>query len=408
MRRTELTDLLLGGENSIVEFKRSDVQSHDLAKDLVAFLNVAGGAVLLGVEDDGSVSGVAGDRLEKWIRELCRTKIEPQVVPLLSWIRDVEPGRDVLAVRVTQGPDTPYSLIHNGQRTYYLRLGAASRKASGEEMESLYPAAERLRYGMMPVPGAAFDALDLRPLRHYLIHVLEMDAPARDALCGWETLLCARDLMAESAGTCVATVNGLLLFGNHPRRYLPQSGIRAVCYPGVESGRATRADEYLHGAMVPSTNVAAAKELGLVEQACDFVRRNASSAAHPDGARRIDGREYPESVVREALMNALVHRDFSVAGACVTLVLYADRLEIQSPGRLPGTMTVDKVKAGSRHARNQTLYYVMRDCHPADIRKRGMRNGIIRGMRDHNGTEPDLIEEERSFTVRLWKTRKVA
>lgn len=408
MNRTELTDLLLGGENSIVEFKRSDVQSHDLAKDLVAFLNVAGGAVLLGVEDDGSVSGVAGDRLEKWIRELCRTKIEPQVVPLLSWMRDVEPGRDVLAVRVTQGPDTPYSLIHNGRRTYYLRLGGASRKASGEEMESLYPAAGRLRYGMTPVPGATLDALDLHRLRHYFIHVLETDAPASDARCGWETLLCARDLMAETVGTCVATVNGLLLFGDHPRRYLPQSGIRAVCYPGVESDHATRADEYLHGAMAPSTNVAAAKELGLVEQACDFVRRNASPTGRLDGARRIDGREYPESVVREALMNALVHRDFSVAGACVTLVLYANRLEIQSPGRLPGTMTADKVKAGSRHARNQTLHYVMRDCHPADIRNRGVRNRIIPGMRDHNGTEPDLIEEERSFTVRLWKTRKVA
>ncbi|MBL4684175.1 MAG: ATP-binding protein, partial [Nannocystaceae bacterium] len=101
MIRSELTALLRNGEDSTVEFKRDDVQNHDLAKELVAFLNLEGGTILLGVEDDGIISGTTRDRLEEWTSELCRTKIEPPIVPLLSWVRDAEPGRDVLAVRVT-------------------------------------------------------------------------------------------------------------------------------------------------------------------------------------------------------------------------------------------------------------------------------------------------------------------
>ena len=126
MNRIELLDLLHGGEDSTVEFKRDVVRNYDLAKELVAFLNLEGGIVLLGVEDDGSVSGTARDRLEVWVVELCRSKIDPPVVPILSWAREAEPGRDVLAVRIAAGPDKPYAQVHNNRRTYYIRVGSKS------------------------------------------------------------------------------------------------------------------------------------------------------------------------------------------------------------------------------------------------------------------------------------------
>ena len=404
MNRTELLDLLRNGEDSTLEFKRDDVRNHDLAKELVAFLNLEGGAVLLGVEDDGGVSGVTRERLEEWVIELCRTKIEPPVVPLLSWARDAEPGRDVLAVRVTLGPDKPYARVHDNRRTYYIRVGSASREASREELERMYQASGRLRYGLKPAPGAGLDALDLRRLRDYLTRVLGGDAPAEGDRTGWETLLRNLELMTESAGARVATVDGLLLFGRSPERHLPQSGIRALCYPGAEPGYATRADEDLRGPLAPlGAANGSIVEIGLMDQAWDFVRRNTMPTARLEGARRIDGWEYPESVVREALANALVHRDYGIAGTDVTLAIYADRLEIQSPGRLPNTVTVEGMKAGARYARNQTLVNVMRDYGYVDARGMGVRNRIVPGMRAHNGTEPDLIEEEHRFTVRLWK-----
>jgi ATP-dependent DNA helicase RecG len=147
-------------------------------------------------------------------------------------------------------------------------------------------------------------------------------------------------------------------------------------------------------------------ETGLVELALNFVRRNTAPSAHLEGGRRIDRWEYPEAVMREAVVNALVHRDYSIAGADIMLAIYADRLEIQSPGRLPNTVTLEGMKAGMRYARNQTLVNVMRDYRYVDFRGMGVKDKIIPGMRAHNGTEPVLMVEESRFTIRLWKEAK--
>ena len=407
MRRSELLDLIAGGEDSGLEFKRDGIRNDQLAKELVAFLNLEGGAVLLGVEDDGAISGAKRERLEEWVSELCRVKIEPPVIPLLSWVREAEPGREVLAVRVTGGPDKPYALLHQGRRTYFVRVGSTSREASREELERMYQASGRLRYGAKPVPGAGFEVLDWRRLRDWLVRVLGGDAPDSEDRPGWETLLRNLDLMTVSAGQVVATVDGVLLFGRDPKRQVPQAGIRAICYLGEEADYAVRADEDLRGSLVPLRAAdGSLVEIGLVEQAWDFVRRNTSPTVRFDGPRRVDGWEYPESVVREAVVNALVHRDYSIAGTDVMLAIYGDRMEIVSPGRLPNTVTVEGMRSGIRYARNQTLVNVMRDYGYVEARGMGVRNRIIPGMRAHNGTEPDLIEEEHRFTVRLWKTAR--
>ena len=407
MNKADLIELIRNGEDSTLEFKRDDIQNYDLAKALVAFLNLEGGTVLLGVEDDGRISGTSREHLDEWVAELCRVKIEPPIVPLLSWARDAEPGRDVLAIRVTRGPDKPYACVHRGHRTYYIRVSKTSREASREELERMYQESGRLHYGLKPTPGAGLEAFDLRRLRDYLTRVLNATVPAEDDLGGWETLLRNIELMTVSAGQLVGTIAGLLLFGTTPNRYVPQAGIRAVCFLGTEPDYATRADEDLRGPMVPlGAADGSMSEAGLVDRAWDFVRRNTTPMARLEGARRIDYWEYPESVIREAVVNALLHRDYSIAGTDVMLSIFSDRLEIQSPGKLPNTMTVDGMKLGVRYARNQTLVNVMRDYGYVDARGMGIRNKIIPGMLAHNGTEPDLIAEEYRFTVRLWKEPK--
>ena len=407
MNRTELEELVRNGENSVVEFKRDDVQNYDLAKELVAFLNLAGGTVLLGVEDNGRISGTTRDRLDEWVAELCRVKISPPIVPLLVWVRDAEPDRHVLAVTVTLGPDKPYARVHDGRSTYFIRVGSTSREASREEMQRMFQASGRLQYGLKPVSGTGLDAFDLRRFRDYFTRVLRGPSPADEDRREWTTLLRNVELMTESAGQEVATIDGLLLFGKTTHRFLPQSGIRALCYPGTVPDYATRADEDLRGAMVPlGAADGTIVEVGLVERAWDFVRRNTTPTAHLEDGRRIDRWEYPEGVVREAVVNALVHRDYSIAGTDILLAIYADRLELVSPGRLPNTVTVEGIKSGMRYARNQTLVNVMRDYGYVDARGMGVRNKIIPGMREHNETEPDLIAEESRFTVRLWKARR--
>ncbi len=340
--------------------------------------------------------------------EVGRVKIEPQVIPLVSWIRAIEPGRDVLTVSVTRGPDKPYACVHDGRKIYYIRVGNTSREASREELQRMYQASGRLRYGLKPVPGADFDAFDSRRLRDYLSSLSYDPVPSESDLKDWETLLRNIELMTDSAGQFVATIDGLLLFGRTPQRYVSQSGIRAICYTGTEPDYATRADEDLRGPLLPlrakdGTRV----ESGLVDQAWDFVRRNTTPTAKIEGAQRVDGWEYPESVIRETVVNALVHRDYSIAGADVMLIIYSDRLEIRSPGGLPNTVTVEGMKSGFRYARNQTLVNIMRDYRYVDNRGMGVRNKIIPGMRAHNGTEPEFIEEDNQFTVRLRKSLKV-
>ena len=107
-------------------------------------------------------------------------------------------------------------------------------------------------------------------------------------------------------------------------------------------------------------------------------------------------------------MNALVHRDYSIGGTDIMLAIYADRLEIQSPGRLPNTVTPEGMKSGMRYARKQTLVNVMRDYRYVDARGMGVRDKIIPDMREHNGTEPEFFPEESRVTVRLWKEPKPA
>lgn len=403
MNRTELQSLIVNGKDSGGEFERDDLANHEVAKGLVALLNLDGGVVLLGVEDDGTISGTTRDNLEEWVAELCRVKIAPPVTPFLSWVRNAEPGRDVLAVRVTTGPDKPYARVHNKRKTYFIRVGNTSQEASQDELERMFQASGRLHYGSKPVPGAGFDAFDHRRLRDYLIRVLDGTYPAEDDREGWETLLLKINLMAVSAGHQVATIDGVLLFGRAPSRFLPQSGIRALCYQGTEPDYATRADENLRGPMVPLGQHEKIVESGLVEQAWDFVRRNTNQRSRLENTRRIDHWDYPESVVREAIVNALVHRDYSIVGTDIMISIFSDRMEITSPGRLPNTVTTEGMKAGARYARNQTLVNIMRDYGYADARGMGVRNKIIPGMLAHNGTEPDLIEEENRFTVRLWK-----
>ena len=104
MTRDELQRLIRQGEDSGLEFKRDEVTNFDLAREITAFLNHAGGTVLLGVDDGGRIVGTQRPRLEEWVAELCRAKIDPPVIPSLSWVRDAEPGADVLVARVQRGP----------------------------------------------------------------------------------------------------------------------------------------------------------------------------------------------------------------------------------------------------------------------------------------------------------------
>jgi len=395
--RTQLLEIITNGESSGVEFKRDVIANHELAKELVAFSNLTGGMVLLGVEDDGSISGVTRANIEEWVMTACRDKIRPAIIPFFETIREVEPGKDVAIVRVTRGFDV-HSLWHNNRHTYVIRVGTQSREPTPEELGRLFQQRGTFRAELRPVSGSTLADLDRRRLRDYFGRIRQQDVPDDEDVAAWEVLLLNTEIMAEDG----MTVAGILLFGRMPNRFLPHAGIDASAFPGTEKDYAARERIPLRGPMASLLGTDGIIDNGLVEQALEFVRRNTGvTASLEDGARRVEKLAYPPEVIRETVVNALIHRDYLLSSTDIELVIYSNRLEVISPGRLPNGITPERMRTGCRVARNQLLKDVMRDYGYLEHMGMGVPRKIIQGMRAHNGTTPALIEEGERFIIQL-------
>lgn len=394
--RTELLELMRNGESSGVEFKRDTVDARGLAREIVALANLAGGRILLGVEDDGSVAGITRPDLEEWVMQACRDKVRPEVVPYFEIVRDVTPGRDVAIVEVARGYAL-HALWHNSHRTYYLRVGSTNREANEEELARLLQQRGSLRAELQPVSGTGLASLDERRLVDYFDRVRRQHLPADEA--SRERLLVNTEFLTSDGA---ATMAGMLLFSAEATRFLPHAGISAAAYPGGEKDYAAVERAQLRGPLTALQGAGGLVETGLVEQAWAFVARTAGGRSGiVDGARRVDVPAYPEDVVREVVVNAVVHRDYLLTSTDIELSVYADRLEVISPGRLPNGITVDAMRDGARAARNQLLKDVMRDYDYMEHMGMGVPRTIIAGMRAHNGTEADFEATDERLTVRL-------
>ena len=374
--RTELLETVASGENSGVEFKRDDLRTQDLAKELVAFSNLEGGMVLLGVEDDGTITGLTRNDLEEWVMNVCRDKIRPAIVPFFEMVRGVKDNNDIAIVRVTRGYDV-HALWYNNTNRYLMRVGTQSREASQEELARLFQQRGSVRAELRPVSGATLANLDRRRLRNYFGDIRQQDVPADEDKEAWQSLLINTEVMTEEG----VTVGGMLLFGTTPNRFLPHAGIDAVAYPGREQDYDAQERTALRGPMTPLLSEGGdIVENGLVEQALDFVQRNTRVVVEAKGARRVERPVYPRDALREGIVNALIHRDYLLTSTDVELAVYSDRLEIVSPGRLPNGITPDRMRFGTRAARNQLLKDVMRDYRYLEHMGMGIPRKIVRGV----------------------------
>ena len=397
--RTELLELIHNGENSGVEFKRDVIQNHALARELVAFSNFEGGMVLLGVEDDGSISGITRPNPEEFVMNTCRDKIRPGLIPFYERVKDAEPGKDVVVVRVSRGLDV-HTLWHDNKNAYFVRVGTQSREPTPEELGRLFQQRGGFRAELRPVSGAAFSDLDIRRLKNYFTRIRQQDVPPDDDEAAWATLLFNTEIMVEDG----ITVSGILLFGRTPNRFLPQAGIDAAAFPGLNKDYAARERGTLRGPMTPLlSDTGEIVEAGLVEQALAFTKRNIAVTGQLEegGGRREEMPAYPPEAVREAIVNALVHRDYLLSNTDIELSIFEDRMEIISPGRLPNGITPARMLTGCRAARNQLIKDVMRDYRYLEHSGMGVPRKIVKFMNEHNGTDPVLIEDGERFTIRL-------
>ncbi len=406
MNKTQLQELIANGENSGVEFKRDDAHPDSLAKEMAALLNLEGGRILLGVEDNRTITGLTRSReeAERWVMDVARQNVQPEIIPVWRSVA-MDDGNVVGVIGLpADSPGKPYKAKRGSAWIAFVRVGSTSREATREEEGRLYQAARVLRYDIKPVPEMGFESLDFNRVENYFRDILKRKTLDRVDLEGWRRLLLNTDLLAESEGTTLATVAGLLLFGENPNRRLPQAGVTATAFPGTSKDYDTTDEELIRGPLVPVLSKRGrVLEKGVIDRTVDFAARNMGTTAWLEGGRRRRKKALPIDAVREAVVNAAAHRDYTITGTDIEVSLYSDRLEVISPGRLPNGVSVEKMKEGLRVARNELLKEILRDYGYVEHLGMGVRNRIIGSMRVHNGTEPDLIEEEHRFIVCLWK-----
>lgn len=379
-----LTELLAQGKSSQTEFKSEHVKPEDLAREIVALLNFMGGKILLGVEDDGTVSGVSRPDIEEWVMNVCRNNVSPPLVPLYQKFQ-VE-GKSVVVLDIPAGVAKPYQ---TQKGDYYLRVGSTSRKAGREELARLFQDSGMVHDETKPIPNTSLTDLDWYRLREYFLnfHPAQLNIEAEEEGMR-KRILQNLELLADDNGT--VTVLGMLLFGKQPERHLPQSETLFAHFLGEEIGDDILDRKSLTGP-VPS----------MLQDALRVSRLNLQTPAEIEGLTRVDFPVFPEKVLRELLVNAFIHRRWSLMGN-VRVFLFSDRLEIISPGRLPNGVTIEKMKNSTHAARNPLLMKFAQDYHFVEKIGRGIPL-VLREMKKLGAREPDFVESGEEFKVTLYR-----
>lgn len=405
MLKTELLEIIANGENSGVEFKRDDIRPEQLAKEIVAMANFQGGRVILGVENDGTISGLQRDNPEEWVMNVMRDKIHPLVLPFYEAIK-MDENVFVAVITFPQGVSKPYVLRDRGEEKIYIRVGSTSQLATREQQMRLFEIGGMLHTEALPVARTNSGCLDKARLENYLSDIIQdPDIPGTDD--DWENRLAGLGFLTEANGLC--TVAGLLLFGKNPRQYLKQAGLRVFAFDGEDKEYKAKLDLIIDAPLVGRWgSTESGKQLiddGLIEKFLDQIKPFITQEADEvdENFRRESEWIYPLDAVREVFINALAHRDWT-RFVDIEVGVYSDRMEVISPGALQNAMTVEKMILGQRSPRNPIIMEVLRDYGYADSRGMGIRTKVIPLMRSINQTDPTFeATEDYLKTVLLRK-----
>ncbi len=340
----DISAFLSAGPGERVAFAPATISPAKLAETLVAFANAHGGAVLLGVTPAGKVASVASaDEARAAVQAAGLLSTPPLILPLPQLIE--LDGKPVCLVEVPPGLPHVYSL---GGR-YLTRTGRENRLLTTSELSGLLLARSEAGFESRPAPGASLADLDPAAVQSYLD---ALGAPAGE---NWQRLLLARGCLTEAADReaslrdgLLPTYAGILLFGRQPQRFVPSAEIVLVRYAGPQMG-----DEFArHDARgdLPEQ----------IRQAETFVNTHMRRGMRIKGFTREETTEYPISVIREAIVNAVAHRDYAIRGEGIRLLMFSDHLAVYSPGRLPGHVTLENLLS-ERFSRNEAIVQALSD-----------------------------------------------
>jgi ATP-dependent DNA helicase RecG len=378
----EIKELIAGGETLHAEFKSATAHPDALAAALVSFLNTEGGILLVGVEDEGWVSGVESvDAIRQRLDQILANNIVPRTTTYIETVQ--YGGSSLLKVTVPRGLDRPYQ-TNKGQ--CFIRTNAGKRLASREEIRRMYLAVRAFYYDESTLVGTSLDYVDTNVFDDFLIYAYSYSKDETRTRAEYTRLL--RNLKAMQGDEL--TVAGLLFFGRHPQAYLPTARIEFARFAGIITGEIIIDRKEVNGRL--PQQLESIMEIIKIH----LLRSGVIREAQPEAQY-----EMPLEMVREALVNALVHRDYSLASP-IRILMFDDRLEIRSPGRLPNGVTIDNVRAGVHVERNPIILSLMTKV--ALMTRLG--TGILRILRlaeEARLREPEFVETESEFRVTLYR-----
>ncbi len=352
--QTELLEKIILGEDSTMEFKREMPHRNSLADEIAAFANSEGGTILIGVDDNREIVGIELqklDHIEKTVVEICNDSIKPTVRIFTQKLPIDE--KNILKIEISKG-----LFVHKTSNGYFIRQGSTKREMTTEQLARLIQSrsqARIIRFDEQFVPDT-----HRRTLRESLYQRFITEDAAEDEI---EDLLIKKRLLCKEGRNIHASVAGVLMCHDAPGDYLYNSFIQAVYYSSKQKDANYQID---------------AKDFkGPLDQqiidAFKFVRKHNEVSARKE-VGRIDQPQYSMRAVFEAIVNAVVHRDYSKSESKIRLFMFADRLELYSPGALPNDLTIEEL-SHRQVTRNELLSHLLSNITLDD----DVRNQVKRG-----------------------------
>ena len=382
MDTVRLLNVITQGEDSKHQFKANVTRSDSLAQEMVAFSNSLGGMILIGVNDDGSLAGLTPDdigRLNQLVSNAATEQMRLPIAPVTQHIS--HPEGMVMVVTVPEGISKPYM---DKNLHVFVKSGADKRKVTArEELQRMFQSAALVHADEIPVRNSSIADVDQGFFSSFFER--EFGESVADQGISCAQLMENMNLMRDGQ----LNISGALLFANRPQIRLPVYLIKAVAFPGNDI-----ADEHY----IDSRDISG-KLSDIFREAMSFVLANIRHVQNDQSFNSTGVPEIPRIVFEELIANALIHRDYFIS-APVRLLVFADRIEIISPGGLPNNLTVENVMMGNSNIRNPILASFASKVLPY----RGLGSGIRRALKAHPDIE--FIDDRvgNTFTVIIART----
>ena len=339
MGQSDLNKSIKNPEGRRLEFKEALPKGEDLAKTVIAFSNDAGGEIFIGIKNEPrQVAGIPDEalfRTEEQIANIIADLCEPTILPEITFVA-VE-NKTVIRVKIYRGSQVPYYLKTAGKlKGAYIRVGSSNRLASEEIIRELERIRWNISFDSLPVREVTIEELDFTDFQKKF----EERTGEKLDKNGLKKLELVKEINGQEHPTNAAL---LLCSSEHKRKLFPYAKIECARFKG------TKTEEFLDQATIESSVALQPDEV------MHFIRRNIAKGAALNGIYREDRWEYPLLAIREAVINAIVHRDYSLSGKDIKVAIFDDMLEITSAGTLPPSIDISELSAGQSEIRNRVL-----------------------------------------------------